>query len=176
MFCESFMALSAYLLAFLKFCSSVTVRPVLHMSDRAQMERNKLVSQELLPCSVLIQFSSSGLYIAFGSSHGADFPANEDVLHPGRAAWNENHIYFTAVVTGCLSLVYTGLAFWRKGRRAYLGAFSANGIRSYICIKLLPPSPCLSKKSSTPFINETVSFCDPASLIWKRNKQNCTKI
>lgn len=81
------------------------------MSDRTQMERNKLVSQGLLPCSVVIRFSSAGLYIAFGSSHSADFIANEDVLHPGRAACSENHIYFTAVATGWLSLVYTGLAF-----------------------------------------------------------------
>lgn len=76
--------ISACPLAFLIFCS--TVWPVLHMSDRTQMERNKLVSQELLPCSVVIRFSSAGLYIAFGSSHSADFIANEDVLHPGRAA------------------------------------------------------------------------------------------
>lgn len=48
--------------------------------------RNKSVLQEPLLCSVLLQFSSAGLYIASGSSHSADFLANEDILHSGRAA------------------------------------------------------------------------------------------
>lgn len=42
------------------------------------------MSQEPLP--VLIRHSSAAFYIAFGSSHSADFPANEDVLHLGKAA------------------------------------------------------------------------------------------
>lgn len=42
------------------------------------------MSWEPLPCSVLIQFSSASLYIEFGSSHSADFPANEGILQSGR--------------------------------------------------------------------------------------------
>lgn len=131
MICASFMKLiSACPLAFfniLLFCKACSA----HESQSWCLSngRNKLVSQEPLPCSVLVQFSSPGFYIAFGSSQSADFPANEDVLHSGRAVWNENHIYFMSVVTGCPSLVYADLAFWGKGHRAYLAAFSACGLK-----------------------------------------------
>lgn len=73
--------------------------------------RKDWVPQEPLPRSVLVQHSSAAFYIASGRSHSADFPTNEDVLHLGKAAWNENHIYFTTVVAGCPSLVYTDFRF-----------------------------------------------------------------
>lgn len=48
--------------------------------------RENQVSQEPLPRPVLIRHSPAAFYIAFGSSHSADFPANEDVLRLGKAA------------------------------------------------------------------------------------------
>lgn len=101
-------------------------------AHQPQSGRKNWVSQEPLPRSVLIRHSSAAFYIAFGSTHSADFPANEDVLHLGKAAWNENHIYFATVVAGCPSLAYTDLGSCRKGHRASLGAFSASGLRRVI--------------------------------------------